>query len=356
MVSLAAAQGANTITLAPTSTRRLTTTAQPPPMSEPSSFSSPTTLIVGNSTMMPTSASSSPAANCPQASSSASSPARGLEAAAPHPSSSSSSLALSSCDPAAASLLPISSSFTARQDSLESHQRPESPGVFRVSPGSWTYRGLRKKLSSIKQRGCVFQRKHAPMLFWIDWNSPSSWPSTFTSDPTSGPRCRPEPSVPGWRIRSISAVPPFKEEVVSNSWMPRTQRHQRSPETQYEDVVKVHLGSDQSSSPAASISSKDTLSSVDTQTLSELRVLSLIGSPVEVSPPQTPFTPTPPPPPAAPRPWRRVNNLRSLVVCAAMDTISDLYVHLQRDIDTQAERIGRALLLKIAVSYKCPES
>ncbi|XP_027141907.1 TOG array regulator of axonemal microtubules protein 2 isoform X3 [Larimichthys crocea] len=43
-----------------------------------------------------------------------------------------------------------------------------------------------------------------------------------------------------------------------------------------------------------------------------------------------------------------VNNLRSCVSCAAMDTLVYLYVYLQKDMDNQAERTGRVLLLKIA--------
>lgn len=44
----------------------------------------------------------------------------------------------------------------------------------------------------------------------------------------------------------------------------------------------------------------------------------------------------------------QVNNLRSCVSCAAMDTLVYLYVYLQKDMDNQAERTGRVLLLKIA--------
>ncbi|XP_051264665.1 TOG array regulator of axonemal microtubules protein 1-like [Dicentrarchus labrax] len=45
-----------------------------------------------------------------------------------------------------------------------------------------------------------------------------------------------------------------------------------------------------------------------------------------------------------------VKNLRSSVACVAMDTMGYLYVYLQKDMDTQAERTGRTLLQKIAQS------
>lgn len=111
--------------------------------------------------------------------------------------------------------------------------------------------------------------------------------------PPAGPRQRPESSVPGRRIRPVSGVPPFNVEVVSNS---RTRRHQRSLETQEEEVEEVHLCRDQRTGPSASISSEDA------HPPSQLRPISLRGRPVEVSPP-------PPPPPAAPRPRRRVSRL-----------------------------------------------
>lgn len=41
-------------------------------------------------------------------------------------------------------------------------------------------------------------------------------------------------------------------------------------------------------------------------------------------------------------------NLRSVVACAAMDTIAELHLHLKKAMDTEAERTGRALLLKLA--------
>lgn len=44
----------------------------------------------------------------------------------------------------------------------------------------------------------------------------------------------------------------------------------------------------------------------------------------------------------------QVKNLRSVVACAAMNTIADLYVHLQRVMDPEAEGTGRILLLKLA--------
>ncbi|XP_018546535.1 uncharacterized protein LOC108893160 [Lates calcarifer] len=43
-----------------------------------------------------------------------------------------------------------------------------------------------------------------------------------------------------------------------------------------------------------------------------------------------------------------VKNLRSAVACAAMNTVAELYVHLQKAMDPEAERTGRALLLKLA--------
>nr|XP_033503004.1 uncharacterized protein LOC117269794 [Epinephelus lanceolatus] len=43
-----------------------------------------------------------------------------------------------------------------------------------------------------------------------------------------------------------------------------------------------------------------------------------------------------------------VNNLRSAVACEAMDTLAELYVHLQKAMDPEAEGTGRALLLKLA--------
>ena len=58
-------------------------------------------------------------------------------------------------------------------------------------------------------------------------------------------------------------------------------------------------------SPTASIGSLDSLSSVDTHTPSELRAISLIGSPVE----STPLSPTPPPPRATPLIRRRGSHL-----------------------------------------------
>ncbi|XP_049436911.1 uncharacterized protein LOC125891578 [Epinephelus fuscoguttatus] len=43
-----------------------------------------------------------------------------------------------------------------------------------------------------------------------------------------------------------------------------------------------------------------------------------------------------------------VNNLRSAVACEAMDTLAELYVHLRKAMDPEAEGTGRALLLKLA--------
>ncbi|XP_044027057.1 TOG array regulator of axonemal microtubules protein 2-like [Siniperca chuatsi] len=43
-----------------------------------------------------------------------------------------------------------------------------------------------------------------------------------------------------------------------------------------------------------------------------------------------------------------VANLRSVVACAAMDTIAELHLNLGRAMDPEAERTGRALLLKLA--------
>lgn len=138
----------------------------------------------------------------------------------------------------------------------------------------------------------------------------------------------PQSSVRGRRFRPVSGVPCWSADVVSNGWSSGTQRHQRSPETlDEEDLEEVHLGRDRSSSPSASISS--------VATPTELSASSLVRSDVEVSPPQTPFTPSPPasslvrsdgevsapqtpftpsPPPAAPRHRRRVCRLPVLTV------------------------------------------
>ncbi|KAM7394985.1 hypothetical protein PAMA_006635 [Pampus argenteus] len=43
-----------------------------------------------------------------------------------------------------------------------------------------------------------------------------------------------------------------------------------------------------------------------------------------------------------------VNNLRSVVSCAAINTLSDMYLHLQKTMDPEVERTGRTLLLKLA--------
>ncbi|KAI3373623.1 hypothetical protein L3Q82_022214 [Scortum barcoo] len=43
-----------------------------------------------------------------------------------------------------------------------------------------------------------------------------------------------------------------------------------------------------------------------------------------------------------------VKNLRSVVACEAMTTVSELYVHLKRTMDPEVEGTGRALLLKLA--------
>ncbi|XP_070700144.1 uncharacterized protein [Pempheris klunzingeri] len=43
-----------------------------------------------------------------------------------------------------------------------------------------------------------------------------------------------------------------------------------------------------------------------------------------------------------------VKNLRSAVACAAMNTLAELYVHLQKAMDPEVEVTGRALLLKLA--------
>ncbi|CAK6949696.1 uncharacterized protein LOC122970175 [Scomber scombrus] len=43
-----------------------------------------------------------------------------------------------------------------------------------------------------------------------------------------------------------------------------------------------------------------------------------------------------------------VNNLRSNVACAAMDTIRDLHLHLGKEMDSMVETTGRVLLLKLA--------
>ena len=44
----------------------------------------------------------------------------------------------------------------------------------------------------------------------------------------------------------------------------------------------------------------------------------------------------------------QVDNLRSVVSCAAMKTLGDLYLHLQKTMDPEVEGTGRALLLKLA--------
>lgn len=56
------------------------------------------------------------------------------------------------------------------------------------------------------------------------------------------------------------------------------------------------------------LSPTSTLSSVDSTGIDELRAIPLLNTPVEVSPPQTPFY-TPSPPPAAPQHGRRVSRL-----------------------------------------------
>lgn len=43
-----------------------------------------------------------------------------------------------------------------------------------------------------------------------------------------------------------------------------------------------------------------------------------------------------------------MKNLRSAVACAAMNTLADLYVNLQKAMDTEAEGTGSVLLLKLA--------
>ncbi|KAM7394984.1 hypothetical protein PAMA_006634 [Pampus argenteus] len=43
-----------------------------------------------------------------------------------------------------------------------------------------------------------------------------------------------------------------------------------------------------------------------------------------------------------------VNNLRSVVSCAAINTLGDMYLHLQKTMDPEVERTGRTLLLKLA--------
>ncbi|CAK6953798.1 uncharacterized protein LOC122994999 [Scomber scombrus] len=43
-----------------------------------------------------------------------------------------------------------------------------------------------------------------------------------------------------------------------------------------------------------------------------------------------------------------VNNLRSTVSCAAINTLADLFLHFQKTIDPEVEGTGRALLLKLA--------
>lgn len=43
-----------------------------------------------------------------------------------------------------------------------------------------------------------------------------------------------------------------------------------------------------------------------------------------------------------------MNNLRSVVACAAMDALADLHSYLGKMMDPEVERIGGALLLKLA--------
>lgn len=44
----------------------------------------------------------------------------------------------------------------------------------------------------------------------------------------------------------------------------------------------------------------------------------------------------------------QVKNLRSAVACAAMNTLAELYVHLQKVMDPEVEGTGRAVLLTLA--------
>jgi len=44
----------------------------------------------------------------------------------------------------------------------------------------------------------------------------------------------------------------------------------------------------------------------------------------------------------------QIKNLRSSVACAAINTITSLYVNLKRNMDNEVERTGRALLLRAA--------
>ena len=46
----------------------------------------------------------------------------------------------------------------------------------------------------------------------------------------------------------------------------------------------------------------------------------------------------------------QVRNLRSAVACAAMNTLADLYIHLQKAMDPEVEGTGRSLLLSLAMT------
>ncbi len=186
--------------------------------------------------------------------------------------------------------------FSFLSQSTESHQRQESPGAFSSQSRIMEIqRAEREALIHHIERLYAAEKAHTDAVLermrLLIQQDPLPSPQ-----PPGGPRRRPESSVPGRRIRPVLGVPPFNADVVSNSWNSRTRRHQRSPETQEED----------------------------THPPSQLKPISLRGSPVEVSPPQTPVTLSPPPPPppppspspsppspppAAPRPRRRVSRL-----------------------------------------------
>ncbi|GLD62046.1 uncharacterized protein AKAME5_001380100 [Lates japonicus] len=254
-----------------------------------------------------------------------------------------------------------------------------------------------------------------------------------TPHPPASPRWSPESSLERGRIRPIGNVSPMNLEE-KNSGRTSSTNHLLDEEDPFFEK-KLRLGSQMavlacrlakakarntSPSPDGSVSSVDSLSTVDTHTPSELRAISQLASPFTPSPPQTAaktkksclpvragkevaggcplqsatnkvtkiverleqfqFVPRPPrQPAAAPRkttfaptppsvaapskargPKRvmnlrppkadcgQVKNLRSCVACAAMDSIGDLHIHLCKAMDPEAERTGRALLLKLA--------
>ncbi|XP_018529340.1 uncharacterized protein LOC108881720 [Lates calcarifer] len=120
--------------------------------------------------------------------------------------------------------------------------------------------------------------------------------------PPASPRCRPESSLPGRRIRPIVNLPPLKLEEKNPGRKSGTNQLLDEDDPFFEQ--KLRLGShmailacklakvtarNKSPSPDGSVISVDSLNTVDTHTTSELRAISKLGSPV------TPrFTPNPP--------------------------------------------------------------